>query len=122
MLIIGIDEAFSKGKIDKSVSNLKLIFKTNIEREEVLRDIKKSNLLIFASETESFGLPLLEASGYGVDIIAADADYVLETCRPKFLFNPKEPKSLIRALTLYFELNDFPNLINVCDLEEILFQ
>ena len=78
-----------------------------------------STLLIFASKNESFGLPLLEAAYLKVDIIAPDSDFVLESCRPKHLFDPENQNSLKRALLIYFKLNTYPNLMGD---EEILKQ
>ena len=108
--IIGVREELYKKQINKRIENLSIFFKNRISRQEIFELIQDSNVLIFASENESFGLPLLEASNFGVDILAADADYVLETCRPNYLFNPKDPQSLKRALILYFKVNEYPNL------------
>jgi glycosyltransferase involved in cell wall biosynthesis len=43
---------------------------------EVYHYISNSIALVFPSRTESLGVPLLEASGLGVPIIAPDLDYV----------------------------------------------
>ena len=80
-------------------------------REGILDEMRSSKLLIFASKHESLGMPLLEAAYLDLDIIAADSDFVLENCRPKLLFNPDDPNSLKRVLLIYFQLNNYPNLM-----------
>jgi hypothetical protein len=117
-LAIGPNENEFKNLFEPSVENLSITFEKKIERKQIFDIFRNFNLLIFSSNTESFGLPLVEADYYGLDIIATDADYVLESCRPKFLFNPADHGSLVRALTLYFELNDFPNLTDSAELRK----
>jgi glycosyltransferase involved in cell wall biosynthesis len=120
LLIIGVSKNSIKNLIADSFENLSIKCKNRLERQEIFSDIKASDLLIFSSDTESLGLPLIEAHSFGIDIIASDSNYVLESCRPKFLFNPKDPNSLKRALILYFELNEFPKLMQNEEIQNTL--
>ena len=120
-LVIGINEGNFKNMVEPSVENLSITFEKKIERDQVFNILTNFNLLIFSSNTESFGLPLVEADYFGLDIIATDANYVLESCSPKFLFNPADPNSLVRALVLYFQLNEYPNLATSSEIRKKFF-
>ena len=54
--------------------------------------------LIFPSMTESFGLPLIEASHFGLPILASELDYVRDVCIPVQTFDPQSPVSIARAV------------------------
>lgn len=57
-----------------------------------------ASALVFPSKTESFGMPLLEASSLGVPIIASERDYVRDVCNPDETFDPNSALSIFRAL------------------------
>ena len=57
-----------------------------------------ASALVFPSKTESFGMPLLEATSLGVPIIAAERDYVRDVCNPDETFDPNSALSIFRAL------------------------
>lgn len=63
----------------------------------------ESEYLIFPSLFESFGLPLLEAVGYGCKVIAADLEYTYEVVEPSYTFNPHVSQSIADAVI--FSLN-----------------
>jgi glycosyltransferase involved in cell wall biosynthesis len=54
--------------------------------------------LIYPSEFESLGLPLLEASHAGLPILAAELDYVRDVAEPVETFDPRSPVSIARAV------------------------
>ena len=71
---------------------------------------KKCNFLIFPSKTESFGLPLLEASFFNCKIVASDLSFVYDIIDPLEVFNPNDPKSISFAIQRAF--NSKKNIIN----------
>ncbi len=61
--------------------------------EDLLNLYKNSNVLLFPSEIETYGMPLVEASKFGLHIIAADLPYareVLEEYDDKIFINPND--------------------------------
>lgn len=66
--------------------------------EEVVRLYAKARALIFPSTSESFGLPLIEASHLGLPILASELDYVRDVCVPAETFDPHSPVSIARAV------------------------
>lgn len=66
--------------------------------DEVLRLYASARALIFPSTSESFGLPLIEASHLGLPIIASELDYVRDVCVPAHTFDPNSPVSIARAV------------------------
>ncbi|WP_309680836.1 glycosyltransferase [Polaromonas sp.] len=67
-------------------------------RAEVLGLYANARALIFPSTSESFGLPLIEASYLGLPIIASELDYVRDVCVPADTFDPHSPVSIARAV------------------------
>lgn len=122
LIFLAIDELFKKvGYID----NIKVILTLNIEQldkqsldiynkykntfnlvgyisEEELYKYYSSSVLVFASETESLGLPILEAMSTKSPIIAPDLDYAKE-----LLVSYNDVN--------YFEQNDYKQLSNVIE-------
>lgn len=70
----------------------------SINRGELFQILSRARALIYPSTTESFGLPLLEASHLEVPIIAAEKDYVRDVCSPVETFDPSSPLSIARAI------------------------
>jgi len=58
----------------------------------------RCSALIYPSEFESFGLPLLEARSRGLPIVAAELDYVRDLADPVETFDPESPVSIARAV------------------------
>ena len=58
----------------------------------------RSKALVYPSLYESFGLPLLEARQQGLEIVAAELDYVRDVVSPDQTFDPGSPRSLARAI------------------------
>ncbi len=78
--------------------------KTSLSRENVLDFYQQSRALIFPSLTESFGLPLLEAKQYGLDVVASELDYVRDILDPSETFDPHSEISIARAVARYLKL------------------
>jgi glycosyltransferase involved in cell wall biosynthesis len=77
--------------------NIRLIQET--DRETILRHIFDCEYFIFPSLIESLGLPLIEAREMGTKIIASNLAYVYDVCEPMYIFDPKDPNSILKALT-----------------------
>ena len=69
-----------------------------MSHENILDLYTKSNALIFPSTSESFGLPLIEATHLGLPILASELDYVRDVCSPVQTFDPASPVSIARAV------------------------
>lgn len=65
-----------------------------------------STALIFPSQVESFGLPLIEASRLGLPILASELDYVRDVVQPVETFDPNSPISIARAVRRFLENPD----------------
>jgi glycosyltransferase involved in cell wall biosynthesis len=63
-----------------------------------------SGALVYPSISESFGLPLVEASRNGLPIIASELDYVRDVCDPVQTFDPASATSIARAVRRYLQL------------------
>ncbi len=57
-----------------------------------------SEFFIFPSLTESFGLPLLEASMHGCKVISSDLPFVFQIIMPSKTFNPYNINSIASAI------------------------
>ena len=83
-------------------SSIKLI--GQVSYTELLSYYKSVDALLFPSKIESFGLPLLEASCFGLPIIAADLPYakeVLEDYENKYFINPDNTDAWAEAIQDY---------------------
>lgn len=69
-----------------------------LEHSQALSLYQSAGALIFPSLAESFGLPLIEASNAGLNIIASELDYVRDICNPTFTFDPNSAISISRAV------------------------
>jgi glycosyltransferase involved in cell wall biosynthesis len=69
-----------------------------MSHENVLALYSTSKALIFPSTSESFGLPLIEATQLGLPILASELDYVRDVCSPVQTFDPASPVSIARAV------------------------
>lgn len=65
---------------------------------EVFALYASARALVFASTSESFGLPLVEAHQLGLPVLAPEADYVRDVCEPVQTFDPLSPVSIARAV------------------------
>lgn len=66
--------------------------------ENVLSLYATARAMIFPSTSESFGLPLIEATHAGLPILASELDYVRDVCSPVQTFDPTSPVSIARAV------------------------
>ncbi len=105
-LVLTVDEASfpelcvwmaSKIKIHAlNVTNL-----GSVSPDIVAKTYARSDALIYPSQLESFGLPLIEASAAGLDVVASELDYVRDVVHPVQSFDPASPLSIARAVKRY---------------------
>ncbi len=70
----------------------------------------EAKALVYPSAFESFGLPLIEAHRAGLEIVAAERDYVRDVVAPAETFDPDSALSIARAVRrqLRFDVVDQP--------------
>jgi glycosyltransferase involved in cell wall biosynthesis len=95
LVIVGKKENFITGVeglkelLDNKNLNQKVIFTGYIEDEDLPSVYKNSELLVFPSLYEGFGLPPLEAMASGVPVVASSAASIPEVCGNAALYvNP----------------------------------
>lgn len=74
----------------------------NQKNKNELKDLYlQSKNLVFPSTIESFGLPILEAKHYGLNIIASDIGYAKELGVCDAFFDPHSPQEIYESLRKY---------------------
>ena len=86
------------------VQQLGVVNEGVVSRERIFEIYRSCDALIFPSLSESFGLPLLEASASNLDIIASELDYVRDVVCPVEVFDPNSSVSIARSIARYLEL------------------
>ena len=72
-----------------------------------------SKALIYPSLHESMGLPLIEASNFGLPILAGELDYVRDIINPNETFNPLSHISIAKAVKRFLKIPaPLPHLIS----------
>tara|TARA_B100001250_G_C19439204_1_gene630982 strand:- start:39 stop:701 length:663 start_codon:yes stop_codon:yes gene_type:complete len=94
--------------INKRVNEYKLNLEIlpNLDREKIIKLYSQSRALIFPSFVESYGLPLVEASQYGIPIIASELDYVRDVVDPIESFDPNSAKSISRSVIRFLKMEE----------------
>jgi glycosyltransferase involved in cell wall biosynthesis len=69
---------------------------------------RESLALIYPSDFESLGLPLIEARCAGLPILASEKDYVRDVVDPEETFDPGSPVSIARAVKRFLEIPEEP--------------
>ena len=82
-----------------------LICVGKVDRHAVNEYYRKSSALLFLSQTESLGMPLIEACEHGLPIIAPDVDYVNSAISNFYKFDIDDIDSLKNAVNLF--VNDY---------------
>ncbi len=74
-----------------------------VSRDEIDQLYRSCRGLVFPSQYESFGMPLLEAQAQGLTILAAERDYVRDVVEPAETFDPDSPRSIARAVARHLQ-------------------
>ena len=70
---------------NRNLSNY-IISVGNIENSKINQILKKSDVFIFPSSAESFGMPLIEAMNAGVPILASDLEFAHNVCEDAAIY------------------------------------
>lgn len=97
-LIEQIEKINKKGIV--KITNLGLL-----PKEDVCKLYAQSKCLVFPSTQETFGLALIESVKMGLDVIAADLDYVYQSIKPSLVFNPNDTNDIASKLKMYMNGN-----------------
>ena len=104
-------------KIIKLIEQLKLR-KINIinlglkKNDEIIKKYLESDVMIFPSKKESFGLGLIEAAQLNMPVISSDLDYVYEVIQPSNVFDPYDSNSIYNCMCDHHNFIDKPAKIN----------
>lgn len=116
LLIVTIDLRFTELlkslELAKNQYNIKFKNLGLISREAVLEQLASSEVMIFPSLCESFGLPLLEARENNIQIIAGELDFVRDILDPIETFDPASALSISRAIKRYLKISEEHITIN----------
>jgi len=89
-----------------------------LSNEDLIVGYQSSRALIYPSLVESFGLPLVEAFHYGLEILASELDFVRDLIDPAETFDPLSPKSIARAVKRFLGKNE--NREDILSAEQFL--
>lgn len=87
-------------------SKLRILNLGQCSHEDVLALYSCARALIFPSISESFGLPLVEATRLGLPIVASELDFVRDVCEPTHTFDATSPVSIARAVKRFLGRHD----------------
>lgn len=100
--------------IEFSISNnVNIINLGIISHNEIFHVLEISDIVIFPSLMESFGLGLIEAALLKKPVIASDLSYVYEVIEPNLTFNPLSEKSILTSLLKFEEIINKKSRLNV---------
>ena len=86
--------------------------------ENVLSLYATARAMIFPSTSESFGLPLIEATHAGLPILASELDYVRDVCSPVQTFDPTSAVSIARAVKRFLTVPE--PVLELCSPHDFL--
>lgn len=95
-------------KIIQDSNNLHVANLGHLDHNKLMCMYRECRALIFPSTSESFGLPLIEATACNLPIIAGELDFVRDVCRPVQTFDPLSAVSIARAVKRFLEIDDLP--------------
>ena len=101
LTIDGTENKYSKTIVEKYKNFKNIEFVGLQSRDKVYELYQTSNVLIFPSNLETWGLPITEAKAYNIPIIAADLPYAHETVGDYDkvnYFNPSSSEDLVEKL------------------------
>jgi len=89
-----------KNKTNRRLGRDAIIYKDYVSEEELAQLYAGAGTVVYVSSKEAFGLPPLEALGYGVPAVVADQPVTREIFGDKAFFvgNPNDPDSIAEAI------------------------
>jgi glycosyltransferase involved in cell wall biosynthesis len=90
----------------------------SISAQDLERIYEEALALIYPSNFEALGLPLIEARCAGLPILASEMDYVRDAVDPEETFDPGSPVSIARAVKRFLGVPEEP--LPVIDAKEYL--
>lgn len=111
---------FLSGEISKHTNEygLNIVNLGHVPAMDIPSLYQSSSALIFPSKTESFGLPLIEATQLGLPVLASELDYVRDVVQPAETFDPNSPVSIARAVRRF--LGNAEPAVQIRSAEEFL--
>lgn len=88
--------------------SLNIVNLGQLNRDEIGELYSMTEALVFPSTSESFGLPLIEASQANVKIVASELDFVRDVCSPVETFDPSSVISIYRSVKRYLRSENKP--------------
>ena len=90
-----------KDEINSRLSQNAIIYKEYVSEEELAQLYTHAKLLVYVSSKEAFGLPPLEALGYGIPTVVSDSEISHEIFGDNafFVSKPDDPNSIATAIT-----------------------
>jgi glycosyltransferase involved in cell wall biosynthesis len=111
------------------INEQKLQYGLNLENvgflshDQIVQLYTQAQALIYPSQFESFGLPLIEARQAGLQVLASELDYVRDVQDPEQSFDPNSPLSIARAVRRYLGVSEFPmQLLDAAKFVEVLLK
>jgi glycosyltransferase involved in cell wall biosynthesis len=77
-----------------------------LSHSDVLALYTRAGAVIYPSNFESFGLPLIEARQAGLPVLASELDYVRDVLDPEQTFEPESSVSIARAVKRFMGLDE----------------
>jgi glycosyltransferase involved in cell wall biosynthesis len=77
-----------------------------LSHSEVLALYAKAGAVIYPSNFESFGIPLIEARQAGLPVLASELDYVRDVLDPEQTFDSESAVSIARAVKRFMGLDE----------------
>jgi len=108
LILVGKDDYFYK-KLSVKINEEKLediVFKHNVNDQELFNLYAGANMFISASLMEGFGLPPLEALSAGCPVLVSDIPSFREVCADAaFYFDPYSIKSMKEQMELVYAID-----------------
>lgn len=103
-------------------SNLSINNFGHLNKDQINIAYEENENLIFPSLKESFGLPLIEATLKGLNVICSNLDYVKDVVKPSFTFNPLEVDDISNSILKILTLKDIkkPRLISYNKIDYLI--
>ena len=102
------------GALEAAIQQTNALERTKIVRLPEVAPAERFSLyaragaLIFPSDFETYGLPLVEAAAAGLPILAPELDYVRDSVAPSETFDPSSAVSIARAVQRFLKLGEPP--------------